>query len=150
MKIKRIAALLLAALMLLPLCACGSNGGSGNDAALNGFGDLPGDGGADDNGGGGESEEPLWRKDEAILTAQGYNVSYTTSNLYAFEDVVKAESGALSGIVTATHNKEGVVINIYYFKSEDQASKSFASLDQNFKLVGPRIIHGDRDDLIHD
>ena len=45
MKMKRLAAFLLAALMLLSLAACGSNGGTGDDAALNGFGDLPGDGG---------------------------------------------------------------------------------------------------------
>ena len=151
MKIRqRLTALLLAALMLLSLAACGSNGSS-EDAAPGGFGDLPGEVGADDNGGGSdESEEPLWRKDEAILMEQGYNVSYTTSNLYAFEDVVHAESGALSGIVTATHDTEGVVINIYYFKSEEQAAKSFGALDQNFKQVGPRIVHGDRDNLIHD
>ena len=132
---KRLAAFLLTLMMLISLAACAeknaADGGSVTKKAE-------------------ETGEPLWRKDEALLREQGYNVSYTTSNLYAFEGVVNAESGALSGIITATHDTEGVAINIYYFKSEDQAAKGFAGLDQNnFKLVGPRIVHGDRDNLIH-
>ena len=130
--LKRLTVLLLAALMLLSFCACGSGSTDGTS------------GGGD----GGNEDAKIWMKDFELLKEHGYSVNLERSNLFMFEDSIKAGSGMLAALISASNEKEGKVILIYYFKSEDDAKNVFATLDPVYKLAGTRIVHGDQDDLI--
>ena len=132
--IKKLTAILLAAIMLFALCACGATGKGG-------------EGGEDSAANDVENE---WDKDFDLLMDQGYSVNLIGSNLFSYESSINAPSGSLARLISATNEKEGVAILIYYFKSKQQAADCFKDLDPVYKNVGIRIVHGDRDNLIHD
>lgn len=130
----KLLALLLIAALTLGLCACGDSAtGKGGDGADTGA----------------TEQESIWMRDAEYLRANGYNASLTRSDLYKFEDVIHAEKNAIAALVTATNETEGIVIMIYYLKTEEQAAACMKGLDANhFKQVGVRVVHGDRDNVI--
>ena len=142
----KLLALTLAVLTATALIACGAKGGSDS---LNGSGDKSGaeEGAKNDDGGSAAEGENPWTVDSEMLRGKGYSVSLTRSNLYAYESSVNAESGSLAAIVSATKEADGISILVYYFKTEEQAAKAFETLEPVFKLIGVRIIHGDRDNV---
>ena len=136
--ISRTLSLLLAALVFLTLCSCGSDDAQDT---VTGFGDLPEESTA--------ADESLWMQDIEMLKGYGYSSNLTRSGLYQFEEVIHAEKNAISAIVTATNTAEEKVIVIYYLKDEAKAGNCIRQLSEPFKQVGIRIVHGDQDNLIH-
>ncbi len=104
-----------------------------------------------------DEEEPIWKKDDALLTANGYSVSHTYKGvvLSAQAPAIQTDSKNLdhmiSAVKTVPGTQDGQVILIYYLKTEEAAAESAKALSSTpaFKKVGTRIVKDDNDNLIH-
>ncbi|MBQ7171208.1 MAG: hypothetical protein IJR89_02905 [Clostridia bacterium] len=130
-KARTLFAALLAVALLLGLCACGEEEGSGkkDDA-----GDL-------------KSAIALCEQDETYLKEQGY----TTIVYSAYLDSYAAEFGVdvktLARAMKA-YNNDGDKMMVYYFRTEAQAKAAYEKDASAYKLVGIRVVQDDPQNLI--
>ena len=132
-KTKRILAALLAAALMLGLCACAGTAESGSEKKE----------GVSNS----KKSIEICNNDEAYLKEQGY----TTFVYSAYLDSYAAEFGVdVETLVRAlkAYNNDGDQMMIYYFKTEDQARTAYEKDTSDYKLVGIRVVQGDPQNLI--
>ncbi|MBQ7172848.1 MAG: hypothetical protein IJR88_01835 [Clostridia bacterium] len=139
----RILTVLLAALLLFGLCACGSK----NATELIGSNDA----GKTNSGNSGktstaQSAADLAEADKAMLEGKGYIVYKYTSYLEGYDAALKVESGSVKAYLYA-YNNDGDGVHIYYFKTEQLAMTAYNNSDDavkpSYKLKGVRLLLND-------
>ena len=135
---RTVIALLLQALMLLSLCACGN--GSNNEGGKSECGKSEG-------GVSASNPVELCKSDEEYLKEQGYTTFIYSSYLDSYASKLGVEVDALVRVTNA-YNDNGDSMLIYYFKTADQAKTCYEKDTSAYKLAGLRVVYGDPQNLI--
>ena len=135
-KTVKILAIILAALFVLGLCACGSNDEkeSGESTKNSGTSDL-------------KKAVELCESDEKFLQQQGYTTYVYSSYLDSYAAELGVDVKDLVRIINAYDN-DGNHMLVYYFKTESQAKSVYQKDTSSYKLVGTRVVYGDPENLI--